>query len=42
MRYYPHSRSIEAVESLGKYSGSTVDMIVAESFHVLRVLTHNN
>lgn len=42
MRDYPHSRSIEAVKSLAKYRGSTVGMTAAESFHVVRVLTHNN
>lgn len=42
MRDYPHSRSIEAVESLARYRGSTMGMMAAESFHVIRVLIHNN
>jgi N-acetylglucosamine malate deacetylase 1 len=38
MRDYPHSRSIETVELLAKYRGSTMGMKAAESFKIERIL----
>ena len=38
MRDYPHSRSIETVELLAKYRGSTMGMRAAESFKIERRL----
>ena len=38
MRDYPHSRSLEAVDSLAKYRGSTIGVSHAEAFEVSRRL----
>jgi len=38
MRDYPHCRSLETVELLAKYRGSTMGMKAAESFKIERIL----
>jgi LmbE family N-acetylglucosaminyl deacetylase len=36
MRPYPHPRSFEAVEALGKWRGASAGLHIAEAFMVLR------
>ena len=36
LKEYPHPRSVEAVEALAKYRGSTVGVLYAESFMLVR------
>lgn len=38
MRAFPHSRSLEAVEFLGKWRGACAGVVAAEAFSVLRMI----
>ncbi len=42
MRDFPHSRSLESVESLAKLRGSSAGMHAAESFQVVRMLVKDS